>query len=237
MAFGGVKVLHNVTTSVEGPGIVALVGPNGAGKTTLFNIVTGALKPGSGSVQAFGIELTALSAEEIADLGVFRTFQDVRLFRDLSVRENICVGLRRALRRRDTLAKVDEVMEHFQLADQADCLARDLSYGASKLLSVARTVIHEPKLLLLDEPASGMDAQSYECLTRAVQDLEDIPMVIVEHNLDVVRGLASRVIFLDGGEILADGSTAEILAREDLASIYFGRAAGARRGTQSEADG
>jgi ABC-type branched-subunit amino acid transport system ATPase component len=226
MGFGGVKVLTDVDLTIEGNGIVALVGPNGAGKTTLFNVICGALKPSHGEVFTFGEKMSGLSTEEIAGHGVFRTFQDLRLFRSLSVRENVCVGLGRSLRKKATVEKVDALLEELELAAFGKVRARDLAHGAAKLLTVARVLIHDPKVLLLDEPGAGMDIQAYECLAAALKRRHDLPVILVEHNLDTVRDLASRVVFLDGGRVIADGPTDEILSRDDLAAIYFGSGGG-----------
>ncbi|HEY1761799.1 MAG TPA: ATP-binding cassette domain-containing protein [Acidimicrobiales bacterium] len=226
MSFGGVKVLTDVDITIDGDGIVALVGPNGAGKTTLFNVICGALKPSRGEVSSFGETLSGLSAEAIAGHGVYRTFQDLRLFRSLSVRENVCVGLGRTLRKRSTIEKVDALLEELDLAQFEKVRARDLAHGAAKLLTVARVLIHDPKVLLLDEPGAGMDIQSYERLAAALKRRTDLPLVLVEHNLDTVRDLASRVVFLDGGRVIADGPTEEILSRDDLAAVYFGSGGG-----------
>jgi len=226
MGFGGVKVLTDVDVTIEGNGIVALVGPNGAGKTTLFNVICGALKPSHGEVFSFGEKMSGLSTEAIAGHGVFRTFQDLRLFRSLSVRENVCVGLGRSLRKKATVDKVDGLLEELDLASFEKVRARDLPHGAAKLLTVARVLVHDPKVLLLDEPGAGMDIQAYECLAAALKRRHDLPVILVEHNLDTVRDLASRVVFLDGGRVIADGPTDEILSRDDLAAIYFGSGGG-----------
>lgn len=226
MSFGGVKVLSDVELSIDDNGVVALVGPNGAGKTTLFNVICGALKPSHGEVFSFGEKLSGLSTETIAAHGVYRTFQDLRLFRSLSVRENVCVGLGKRLRKKSTVDKVDELLDELNLAQYQDVRAGDLAHGAAKLLTIARVLIHDPKLLLLDEPGAGMDIQSYECLAAALKHRHDLPVVLVEHNLDTVRDLASRVIFLDAGRVIADGTTDEILSRDDLAAVYFGSGGG-----------
>lgn len=229
MAFGGQRVLTEVDLDIMGSGIVALVGPNGAGKTTLFNVVCGALRPQSGSVFTFGRRLTGANPEEIARMGVYRTFQDLRIFSDLSTRENVCVGLRRQLLDRGILRRVDAVLEELNLADNEDLLAGELPYGAAKLLTVARVLVHEPKILLLDEPGAGMDTRSYETLAGALQRRSQLTIVLVEHNLDTVRDLAERVIFLSEGRILADGTPEDVLTRNDLAEVYFGDGIGSRR--------
>lgn len=229
MAFSGQNVLHDVTLKIPGAGIVAIVGPNGAGKTTLFNIISGALRPQSGSVYSFGHRLTGKSPEAIAALGVYRTFQDLRLFRNLSVRENVCVGLGRALRRVEIRNRVDAILEEFGLADQERLPAAEIAYGAAKLLTVARALAHEPAVLLLDEPGAGMDARSYDTLGAALRRRPLLTIIIVEHNLDTVRDLASRVVFLGEGRILADGTPGDVLTRTDLADVYFGAGVGSRR--------
>ena len=226
LSFGGVRVLTKVDLVVYGNGIVALVGPNGAGKTTLFNVICGALRPSQGEVYSFGTRLSGMPAEAVAEHGVYRTFQDLRLFGSLSVRENVCVGLGRSLRRRSIVEKVDDLLEELDLARWQDVRARDLAHGAAKLLTIARVLVHDPKVLLLDEPGAGMDIQSYEHLSGALKRRRDLPIVLVEHNLDTVRDLAGRVIFLDGGKVAADGPTEEILSRDDLAAIYFGSGGG-----------
>lgn len=223
-SFGGVRAVVDVTLTISDKGVTALVGPNGAGKTTLFNIMAGRLAPDRGRVYCFGADVTGLTAPAIAARGVQRTFQDVRLFPELTVAENLYVHCGRGSTAAEKAgARAASLMAELGLAEAAEQRPGELSYGTAKLVALARALMHEPKILLLDEPGAGMDHDSFALLTKAVQDRKDITIVLIEHNLESVRRLADRTVFLGGGEVLADGPTTEVLGRADLAEVYFGR--------------
>ncbi|MDO8771456.1 MAG: ABC transporter ATP-binding protein [Burkholderiaceae bacterium] len=232
-SFGGLKVTDNVSLSLR-PGIVTtLVGPNGAGKTTLFNMITGHLAQDSGEILLNGQLLGNDAHWRIARMGVGRTFQDLRLFDHMSVAENVLTvmetsawlwqpgGSARARQRKERVA---EILEATRLGSKAGTRAIDLSYAERKFLSIARVMATDAKLWLLDEPASGLDRNSYELFLELLrsQTRKGITVCIIEHNLDIVIGISDRIAFLDRGKLLADGEPAQVLADPHLAAIYFG---------------
>jgi branched-chain amino acid transport system permease protein len=238
--FGGFVAVDHVTTEVHEGEIVAFIGPNGAGKTTLFNLMTHMIAPTSGSVFFQGRELTHMAPHKVARLGIGRTFQDVRLFDEMTAWDNVAVfaqdvrteklgrGVlfpRSVLRgERAVRRKVDEVLDYLGLTDVGGIVANRLSFAQQKQVAIARCVARGAKLLLLDEPASGLDGDERRemegVIHRLVQD--GVTVVLVEHNMDVVRDLASRAVFLAEGRVVADDRPERLLALPELAEIYFG---------------
>jgi ABC-type branched-subunit amino acid transport system ATPase component len=229
-SFGGTQVLRGLSLTVE-PGLVtALVGPNGAGKTTLFNVATGFLKPDSGTVLYHGREVQGMSPYRIGRLGIGRSFQEVRLFPEMTVRDNVAVAMRPrtlSLRRTDRQA-VAAALAAVGLAGRERVTAADLSYAEQKGLALSRLIAQSADVLLLDEPTSGLDERSLHLMADMLRGLRDKGMTIllIEHNLDLVRRIADRVAFLAEGTVIDVGPTAEILGREDLALVYFGEVLG-----------
>ena len=240
--FGGLLALRDCSFTVESGRITCLVGPNGAGKTTIFNVITGFLKPNQGNVAFKGQSLDGLTPQAIVGTGIARTFQNLRLFVDLTALDNVLVGLpaqageepigaifrplhvARAQKRRreEALATLD----HVGLADRAHEYVRNLSYGEQKLLTVARVLATGAELLLLDEPASGLSAGALDgimALLRRLQS-EGKTLLVVEHNTRVVQQIADEVLFLHQGHLMATGSPAKIISDPALAEIYFGGA-------------
>jgi len=238
--FGGFVAVDHVTTRVDEGEIVAFIGPNGAGKTTLFNLMTHMIAPTSGSVVFQGRELTHMAPHKVARLGIGRTFQDVRLFAEMTAWDNVAVFAQdlkteklgpgvlfprsvlrgeRAVRRR-----VDEVLDYLRLNDVAGVQADRLSFAQQKQVAIARCVARGAKLLLLDEPASGLDADERVEMETVVRKLveDGVTVVLVEHNMDVVRALATRAVFLAEGRVVADDAPDRLLALPELAEIYFG---------------
>lgn len=232
-SFGGVKAVAGVSITLPEGAVTALVGPNGAGKTTLFNLITGNLRADSGSVTLKGESIMGLRPWQIARRGVARSFQDLRLFTHMTVRENLLAatetgswfwqpGGRAARRARE--ARVEQAMARTGLTRVADERAIDLAYAERKFLSVARILAMQAEVWLLDEPTSGLDLASRRHFAGILREAaaQGKAICLIEHNLDVVVELADRIAFLDQGRVLAEGEPEAILKNPDLAAIYFG---------------
>ena len=235
-AFGGLKAVDNVSFALREGIVTALVGPNGAGKTTLFNLITGHLDPDAGDVTWLGNSIKGVPHWKIAQSGIGRTFQDLKLFDQMTVQENVQTvtergawlwqpGGKAGLAERR--ARAEHALAAVGLADRRHARAVDLAYAERKFLSVARILASGARLWLLDEPASGLDPGSYERFVTLVRDQlrHGITVCIIEHNLDIVKGISDRIAFLDQGRLLAEGDPASILADPALAAIYFGERA------------
>ncbi|HYM70434.1 MAG TPA: ABC transporter ATP-binding protein [bacterium] len=238
--FGGVTAVHRVTFSVAPQEIVALIGPNGAGKTTLFNLITGFLAPTSGEVRYRGRRLTGLPPEHIARLGVVRTFQNLVVFGEMSVAENVMVGCHRwtrtgllhaalalpAARREDRLAfeAAMHALALVGLRGRAHDPARDLTVGQQRFLELARALAARPAALLLDEPAAGLTAAEAEHLLELIRRLraDGATVLVIEHNMDVVMEAADRVVVLDYGEKIAEGPPQAIQRDPRVVAAYLG---------------
>ena len=230
--FGGLQAIDDVTLDLPAGVITTLVGPNGAGKTTLFNLITGHLIPTSGTVHWLGKPLKGVQPWQVARLGIARTFQDLRLYSQMTVEENVMTVMERSSwlwqgGRKAAEQRVTEILTETQLLEKRQERAVDLAYAERKFLSLARIMASEAKLWLLDEPASGLDPRSFDrfvTLLRAYAK-RGITICIIEHNLDIVIKLSDRVAFLDQGKLLAQGSSEDILKDPHLAAIYFGERA------------
>ena len=240
--FGGLQALNDCSFTAEQGRITCLVGPNGAGKTTIFNVVTGFLKPDNGSVQFRGQTLDGLRPQAVVHAGVARSFQNLRLFQDLTALDNVLVGqprhfgeepfgaifrplhTARALRRRREDAHA--VLAHVGVDARAGDYVRNLSYGEQKLLSIARILATGAELLLLDEPTSGLSGAALDSVMALLRRLQGDgkTLLVVEHNTRVVQQIADEVLFLHQGHLIARGSPATITADPELAKIYFGGA-------------
>jgi branched-chain amino acid transport system ATP-binding protein len=239
--FGGLSAIRALDLSIE-PGLIfGLIGPNGAGKTTIFNVVTGVYAPDGGSVIFDGENVSGWPPAAVAARGIARTFQNIRLFRTMTVEENVMVAghhvhkagvlsavLRtarhaddeRALRRRSL-----ELLELFNLRELSGELANSLPYGSQRRLEIARALMLAPKLLLLDEPAAGMNSQEAGELKRQIRRLRDelgLTIVLVEHNMAVVMGVCDRIHVVDHGETIAEGSPELIRAHPKVLAAYLG---------------
>lgn len=230
--FGGLQAIDDVTLDLPAGVITTLVGPNGAGKTTLFNLITGHLIPSSGTVHWLGMPLKGFQPWQVARLGIARTFQDLRLYSQMTVEENIMTVMERGSwlwqgGGRAAEQRVTEILAETQLTDKRKERAVDLAYAERKFLSLARIMASQAKLWLLDEPASGLDPRSFERFVTLLRDYakRGITICIIEHNLDIVIKLSDRVAFLDQGKLLAQGSSEDILKDPHLAAIYFGERA------------
>jgi ABC-type branched-subunit amino acid transport system ATPase component len=230
--FGGLQAIDDVTLDLPAGVITTLVGPNGAGKTTLFNLITGHLIPSSGTVHWLGKPLKGVQHWQVARLGIARTFQDLRLYSQMTVEENIMTVTERSSwlwqgGRKAAEQRVTEILTETQLLEKRQERAVDLAYAERKFLSLARIMASEAKLWLLDEPASGLDPRSFDRFVTLLRDYakRGITICIIEHNLDIVIKLSDRVAFLDQGKLLAQGSSEDILKDPHLAAIYFGERA------------
>ncbi|MEN9589600.1 MAG: hypothetical protein RLZZ481_1386 [Pseudomonadota bacterium] len=230
--FGGLQAIDDVTLDLPAGVITTLVGPNGAGKTTLFNLITGHLMPTSGTIHWLGKSLKGVEPWQVARLGIARTFQDLRLYSQMTVEENIMTVMERSSwlwqgGRKAAEQRVTEILNETQLLDKRNDRAVDLAYAERKFLSLARIMASEAKLWLLDEPASGLDPRSFERFVTLLRTYakRGITICIIEHNLDIVIQLSDRVAFLDQGKLLAQGSSEDILKDPHLAAIYFGERA------------
>jgi branched-chain amino acid transport system permease protein len=239
-SFGGVRPADGLSMALPRGEITALVGPNGAGKTTLFNLLTGAIPLDAGRVELHGRDVTGLPAWRRSGLGMARTFQDVRVFGGLRVLDNVAAAVPdqpgdrvsslfgrpmatwRA--RAGTTEKAMAYLDFVGLADRAEHLASSLAFAEQKLLGLARLLATEADVLLLDEPASGVDRHWVDTILHLVRELASggRTVCVVEHNLEIVRALASHAYFMDAGKIVAEGSPDELMADAHLASIYFG---------------
>ncbi|NJP94580.1 branched-chain amino acid ABC transporter ATP-binding protein/permease [Nonomuraea sp. FMUSA5-5] len=240
MRFKGLVALDGVSLTVPEGQIRGIVGPNGSGKTTLFNVISGFYTPGQGAVLLRGREVTGMAPYRLAQRRVARTFQNLRLFEDLSVRENLLLGLdrtrtwwiwrypslpwkvlgyERVLRRR-----AGELIERFGLAEVADAEPRSLPYGIQRRIELARAMAMAPDLLLLDEPAAGLNGEEVRQLAEIVRSIRDagVTVIIIEHNMGLVMSLCDQVTVLSSGRVIADGPPAEVAVHPDVVAAYLG---------------
>jgi branched-chain amino acid transport system ATP-binding protein len=239
--FGGVAAVSDATLEVSEGSLTALIGPNGAGKTTLFNLITNLFPPSSGDIFFYGTSLNRLSPGQIAGLGLIRTFQTARIFPAMTVLENVLVGAHRHIRRHavkqmlwltsarreecELTARADAFLDLAGLARFRDDAATDLPMGSQKLLEVVRALMARPRLLLLDEPAAGLnDSETVELasLLRAIRDC-GITVMVVEHNMSLVMGVADQVIVLDAGTLVAAGTPQDIRQNARVIEAYIGQ--------------
>ena len=246
-AFGGIQAVRSLDLTVMPGQIVAVIGPNGSGKTTFFNLVTGLTAPDSGSVKLAGEEVTGLSADEIVDRGIARTFQNLRLFANMTLMENALVGTHTrtstgvvgaVIRPPSVKREEEKAREHAleilgifgnRLLPRVQHLARTLSYANRRRLEIARALVTEPMILLLDEPTAGMNPTETLELTDQIRGLRDrgVTIVLIEHKLNVVNEIADKVIVLDHGEKIAEGTPAEVHSNKEVLRAYLGRTAAA----------
>ena len=239
--FGGLRAVDGFNVSIEKGQLYGLIGPNGAGKTTIFNLLTGVYKPTEGIIKLDGQDITGKSTIEINKAGIARTFQNIRLFKDMPVLDNVKVGLHNhhsystlaGILRLPKYYKVEkemdekamEILKVFDLDKEADTLAGNLPYGKQRKLEIARALATNPKLLLLDEPAAGMNPNETQELMdtiRFVQKHFDMTILLIEHDMKLVGGICEEVTVLNFGQVLAQGETLKVLKDPAVVTAYLG---------------
>ena len=241
ISFGGLKAVDNFSLTLEENELSGLIGPNGAGKTTIFNLLTGVYRPDKGSIRLDGKELTGKSIIEINQAGIARTFQNIRLFSNLSVLDNVKAGLhnhypyttlegilrlpRFRTQEKEMNRRATELLEVFHLEQFADTRAKNLPYGSQRKLEIARALATEPKLLLLDEPAAGMNPNETAELMETIQLVQKrfhMTILLIEHDMKLVSGICARLTVLNFGKVLKQGETQEVLHDPEVVKAYLG---------------
>ena len=244
--FGGLTAVDTFNLQIRPHELVGLIGPNGAGKTTIFNLLTGVYKPTEGAIRINGTPTAHMKANEITSLGIARTFQNIRLFKELTVAANVKIGghihykysatsaVLHTNRFSDTEAHAEEdalrLLEIFGLRDRAEEYAKNLPYGDQRRLEIARALAARPRLLLLDEPAAGLnDRETLDLMEtiHGVRDRFDIAILLIEHNMELVMGICERILVLNFGKVIAQGTPAEVRANPIVVEAYLGEPAGA----------
>lgn len=240
-SFGGVVAVDNISFSVEHGQILSIIGPNGAGKTTLFNLITGFYRPESGTIKLYGKDITGLPPYKIARIGISRTFQNLRLFSNMSVFENILSAILqrdgynifatifRTRRYAVTESKAEEkarrLMDVFQLSDKADFLAHSLPYGEQRRLELARALCTQPKFVLIDEPGAGMNPREIQNLVKTIQEIKEkfsLTIIIIEHQMGLVMNISDCVMVMDFGEKIMEGTPDKVKRDERVIKAYLG---------------
>lgn len=241
ISFGGLRAVDDFSITIEKGQLYGLIGPNGAGKTTIFNLLTGVYKPNMGTIQLDGMNITGKKTMEINRVGVARTFQNIRLFKELTVLDNVKAGLHNqysystaaGILRLPKYFKVEKTMDEkavellkvFDLDKEKDYLASNLPYGKQRKLEIARALATNPKLLLLDEPAAGMNPNETKELMdtiRFVRDNFDMTILLIEHDMKLVSGICEKLTVLNFGQVLAQGNTADVLNDPEVIKAYLG---------------
>ncbi|MCV3337604.1 ABC transporter ATP-binding protein [Campylobacter sp. RKI_CA19_01121] len=239
--FGGVNAITNTSFAIRESEIFGLIGPNGAGKTTLFNIITGNYKPSSGEVFFLGKKIDHLKPHKIVHLGIARTFQNIRLFSSMSVLENVLIGFDQSIKynifeaflhlgrfskaEKNAKKAAYEILEQLNIAHLADEKATSLSYGQQRKVEIARALATNPKLLLLDEPAAGMNSTESDDLAELIFDIRDnkkISVLLIEHDMKFVNKLCDRVMVLDYGKTIFEGKPNDAVQNPEVISAYLG---------------
>jgi branched-chain amino acid transport system ATP-binding protein len=231
-SFGGLRAIHNLDLATEEGEIVGLIGPNGAGKTTLFNLVSGFLKPDYGEIIFRGENITGLKPHVICKRGVTRTFQIVKPFPKLTTFRNICIGAycSSPSGRKHIQERVEAILNLLGLAEKTDMLGCDLTIADQKNLELGRALATGPQLLLLDEIMGGLNPVEQERMIHIVRRLnrEGITLLVIEHNMKVIMSLSHRIIVLNYGEKIAEGSPEEVAGNQDVIKVYLGDQGNAR---------
>lgn len=241
ISFGGLRAVDDFNLKIEKGQLYGLIGPNGAGKTTVFNMLTGVYKPTDGSIFLDGENITGKKTIDINKHGIARTFQNIRLFHQQSVIDNVKIGLHNehtystlsgilrlpSYRKTEKIMneKAMELLEVFDLQNEADILASNLPYGKQRKLEIARALATDPKLLLLDEPAAGMNPNETKELMetiRFVRDKFDMTVLLIEHDMKLVSGICEELTVLNFGQVLAQGKTSDVLNNPEVIKAYLG---------------
>lgn len=221
--FGGLRVFQDVSFDLPQGGLMGVIGPNGAGKTTLINVISGRQAPSGGKVFLGGRDISGLPAHAISRMGIARSFQQTNTFRSVSVRENIA---RAVLFGQGGRPKgLDRLLDEFELSSRLDEQSDKLPYGLQKMLGLVMAFATNPKVLLLDEPAAGLERAErhhVDVYVQHVRELGSASVLVVEHDMDLIRRLCPRILVLDAGVVLADGPPSEVLARPDVIAAYLG---------------
>ena len=239
--FGGLRAVDEFNLEIEKGALYGLIGPNGAGKTTVFNMLTGVYKPTDGDILLDGKSIIGKSQIDINKMGVARTFQNIRLFRQMSVLDNVKVGLHNQIKystvsgilklpsyfkkEKQMNEKAMSLLEVFDLQGEADYLASNLPYGKQRKLEIARALATNPKLLLLDEPAAGMNPNETAELMETIQFVRkefDMTVLLIEHDMRLVSGICEDLTVLNFGKVLAQGKTSEVLKNPEVITAYLG---------------
>ncbi|HFI0667123.1 TPA: ABC transporter ATP-binding protein [Streptococcus suis] len=239
--FGGLTAVGDVTMELHEGELVGLIGPNGAGKTTLFNLLTGVYEPSEGTITLAGTLLNGKAPSTIASLGLGRTFQNIRLFKNMTVLENVLIGLGNHgkaevfasffrlpafYKNEESLkTKAIELLKIFDLDGDADTLAKNLPYGQQRRLEIVRALATEPKILFLDEPAAGMNPQETAELTQLIRKIKEefnITIMLIEHDMSLVMEVTERIYVLEYGRLIAHGTPAEIRSNKRVIEAYLG---------------
>lgn len=238
--FGGVRAVRDLSFAVASGSVFAVIGPNGAGKSTLLNLMSGLYQPDAGTITFAGIDLVGMPAHQRVRYGIARTFQKIRLFKQLTVLENVLAGYHTrhtipplqylwhgAAFRDDVRRSRDgalELLDFVGLGHRAAAIAGSLAYGEQRVLEMARAVATAPRLLMVDEPAAGLNASEVAALLRRLDGLRNrgMTIVLIEHNMDLVMSIADRIMVMDHGEHLFEGTPAEVQAHPDVVAAYLG---------------
>lgn len=241
ISFGGLKAVQNVSFNLKRGELLGLIGPNGAGKTTLFNMLSGVYTPTSGEILLDGEKINGLSPDNLSKLGVARTFQNIRLFDNLTVLDNVKLAMNQYMEygvltgmlrlpkywkeENEATDKAKEILRLFDLEKYFRAFAGNLPYGAQRKLEIARAMATRPKLLLLDEPAAGMNESETHDLMDSIKIIREktgVSILLIEHDMNLVLGISERLVVLNYGEILASGDPREVIENEEVVKAYLG---------------